>query len=43
MVARPGRNHTVDQFEVFARSAVIEEAATLTEHERVNKQHIPVN
>jgi hypothetical protein len=38
-----GRNQTVDQFKAFAWSAVIEEAATLTKHEWVDKQHIPVN
>src|SRR4029450_11003826 len=38
-----GRNQTVNQLEVAARSAVIEEAATLAEHEWVDEQHIPVN
>jgi hypothetical protein len=38
-----GRHHTIDQLEVVTWSAVIEEAATLTKHEGMDKQHIPVN
>src|SRR4029450_3174761 len=38
-----GRNQTVNQLEVAARSVVIEEAATLAKHEWVDEKHIPVN
>ena len=34
-----GRNRTVDQLEVATRAAVIEEAATLTEHKGMDAAH----
>jgi hypothetical protein len=38
-----GRDHAVGELEIDTRSAIIEKTVTLTEHERVDEQHIPVD